>query len=174
LSVDTELFRVAMSKLPTGVTVVTTRGHDRHELMTASAVLSVSLEPALLLVSVAETARWLPTVLRHGRFAVNFLSNEHENLALWCADPARHERPDLVPDYDVALSDEGLLLLPDALAAIECKVVDDHAAGDHRLVIGEVERLHVTGSVAKPLVFFDRAFTTTAGRPARLREIVAS
>jgi len=171
VSVDQEHYRHAMSRLATGVTVVTTRGHDRHELMTANAVMSVSLTPTLLAVGVAEGARWLPAVLDCGRFAVNVLSDEHEELARWCADRARHDRPGDLLGHDARLSSTGLLLLSDALAAIECTLYDQHLAGDHRLVIGEVDRVERPVAAGKPLVFHDRTFTTTRAAAPVLRQV---
>src|SRR4051794_26532352 len=150
-----------MSRLATGVTVVTTYANGRHELMTANAVMSVSLTPTLLAVSVAEAARWLTAALDCGRFAVNVLSREHEDLARWCADSARHDRPGHLLGHDARLSPSGVLLLHDALATIECTVYDLHHAGDHRLIIGEVDRVETSVAAAQPLVFHDRTFTTT-------------
>ena len=54
---DTDLFRRAMSRFATGVTVLTTRIGDLDYAMTASALTSVSLEPMLLLVCVEREGR---------------------------------------------------------------------------------------------------------------------
>jgi flavin reductase len=156
MSVDEGLFRAAMSRLATGVTVVAARRGDRHELMTANAVISVSLRPALLLVGVATDAHWLAAVRETGRFAVNVLGEEQEGLARWCADRARHEDPDRVHGYGAAVSPSGLLLLPGALAVAECRVYAEHSAGDHVLVIGEVDRVQLPELTSDPLLFFDR------------------
>jgi flavin reductase len=174
LAVDTGRYRTAMSRLATGVTVVTTHADGRHELMTANAVMSVSLQPTLLVVSVAETTRWLRAVLDRGRFVVNVLGHEHVDLARWCADHARHGRPDHVLDHDASLSPEGLLVLPGALAAIDCRVYDHHRAGDHRLIVGEVDRVDVRNDAGEPLVFFDHSFTTTRAVAPMLRHVAAS
>lgn len=168
MGVDQGRYRAAMSRLVTGVTVVTTRVDGRHELMTANAVMSVSLNPTLLLISVAESARWLGAVTRCGRFAVNVLGQEQEDLARWCADHARHDQPGHVLGHRAHPSPTGLLLIDDALATVECRVREQFPAGDHRLIVGLVEVVDMTESPAEPLVFFDRAFTTTtrAAAPA--------
>jgi flavin reductase len=174
MSVNEGLFRAAMSRLATGVTVVTARRGERHELMTANAVTSVSLRPALLLVSVATEAHWLAAVRVSGRFAVNVLAREHEPLARWCADRARHEEPDRAHDHDVVVSPSGLLMLLGALAVAECRVYAEHPAGDHVLVIGEVDQVQVPESTREPLLFFDRDFRAGFSRRTRLREVAAS
>ena len=174
MSVDEGLFRTAMSRLATGVTVVTARRDDRYELMTANAVVSVSLHPTLLLVSVARASRWLAAVRTCGEFAVNILAREHEGLARWCADRARHDDPDGVHAYDVTVSSTGLLWLPGALAVAECHLYDEHDAGDHVLVIGEVDRVQVPARAAEPLLFFDRDFTAGPPPGTRLRRVAVS
>jgi flavin reductase len=159
MSVDEQVYRAAMARFPTGVTVLTTLGDGRHEVMTANAVVSVSLQPTLLLVSVGATKRWLQAMRRCARFAVNVLGAQHEALARWCADHDRHERPELIPAHDVAVSPaSGLLLFDDALVVIECGVYAEHPAGDHVLVLGEVASIKVHAAEAEPLVFVDRGY----------------
>jgi len=174
VSIDADAYRAAMSQLATGVTVVSATGDDRHELMTANAVTSVSLQPALVMVAAAHEARWLAAVRRGGRFAVNVLAREHEPLARWCADRARHAAPDRIDGYDVGVSDTGVLTFVDALAVLECRLYDEHVAGDHTLVIGAVERASRRRPGPAPLVFFNREFTTVPDRPARLRSVAVS
>jgi flavin reductase (DIM6/NTAB) family NADH-FMN oxidoreductase RutF len=161
VGVDREAYRAAMARLATGVTVLTTRDDDVHEVMTASAVTSVSLQPALLLASVAVTARWLDAVRRYRVFAVNVLAAHHEELARWCAGQARHSRPDAILQRHVSVAPgSGVLTFDDALVIAECRVHAEHAAGDHVLVLGEVTGVDVRDPLARPLVFVDRTFRT--------------
>jgi flavin reductase (DIM6/NTAB) family NADH-FMN oxidoreductase RutF len=159
MSVDPLVFRAAMARLATGVTVLTTRRGDRHEVMTANAVTAVSLEPTLVLASIGAESRWLRAVRSCRRFAVNVLAAHHEDLARWCADHARHEQPEMIARHDVSVSPEsGLLLFNDALVAAECRVHAEHLAGDHVLVLGEVIAIDDRDVRAEPLVFFDRGY----------------
>jgi flavin reductase (DIM6/NTAB) family NADH-FMN oxidoreductase RutF len=163
LTVDQELYRSAMARLPTGVTVLTTLDGDRHEVMTANAVTSVSLAPALLLVSVGVGKRWLRAVRGCGRFAVSVLASHHEELARWCASQARHRRPESIDGRDVTVSLEtGLLTFDDALVVVECRVHAEHPAGDHVLVLGEVTAIDIRDRATEPLVFFDRGYGTVS------------
>src|SRR5579884_1394857 len=126
MSVDEKVYRAAMARFPTGVTVLTTLGDGCHEVMTANAVVSVSLRPTLLLVSVGATKKWLRAMRRCGRFAVNVLGAQHEELARWCADHARHDRPELLPAPHATVSAaSGLLRFDDAIAVVECRVHDE-------------------------------------------------
>ncbi|TMC48454.1 MAG: flavin reductase [Chloroflexi bacterium] len=159
MSVDPLVFRSAMARLATGVTILTTRRGDRHEVMTANAVTSVSLHPTLVLASISSESTWLQAVRCCGRFAVNVLAAHHEDLARWCADHARHEQPEAITRHDVSVSPEsGLLLFNDALVTAECRAHAEHLAGDHVLVLGEVIAIDVRDACAEPLVFFDRGY----------------
>ena len=161
MSVDEQSYRRAMARLPTGVTVLTTVGDGRPEVMTANSVVSVSLRPALLLVSVGASKRWLRAVRRSARFAVNVLGAHQVELARWCADQARHDRPERLTGCDVTVSpSSGLLRLDDALVILECRVYAEFPAGDHVLVLGEVTAIDVHGAPTEPLVFVDRGYAT--------------
>lgn len=163
MGVDCEAYRAAMARLATGVTVLTTRDDDVHEVMTASAVTSVSLQPTLLLASVAVTARWLDAVRRYRAFAVNVLAAHHEELARWCADRARHKQPEEILQHRVSVAPtSGVLTFDDALVVVECRLHAEHAAGDHVLVLGEVTDVDVRDPLARPLVFVDRTYRTVA------------
>jgi len=157
---DAATYRAAMARLVTGVTVLTTRGEAGPEVMTASAVTSVSLEPPLLLASVGVRARWLRAVRSHGRFAVNVLAAHHQEIARWCADAVRHRRPEEIMSRRVSMSQSGLLTFDDALVVVECSVHDEHPAGDHVLVLGAVAAVEAREGEAEPLVYFDRTYGT--------------
>jgi len=161
MSVNEHVFRTAMARMPTGVTVLTTLGAGGHEVMTANAVVSASLHPALLLVSVGAEKQWLHAVRECGRFAVNVLAAQHEKLARWCADHARHGRSELIIGHGVTVSPvSGLLIFDDAPVVAECRVHAEHPAGDHVLVLGDVARIEVRAASAEPLVFLDRGYAT--------------
>src|SRR3712207_3497878 len=86
---DAAAFRGAMSHFPTGVTVVTSGSEEKVEGMTANAVISVSLDPLLLLVSVHKDARLNPRIREEGYFAVNILADDQEGLSRLFASPER-------------------------------------------------------------------------------------
>ena len=71
---DPIAFRRLMGRWPTGVAVVTTRAEGRDHGLTVNALLSVSLHPPTLLVSLGNDADSTPVVERSGRFAASFLS----------------------------------------------------------------------------------------------------
>src|SRR5438270_4694858 len=76
-----ELFREVFGRFATGVAVITGSGPTGSGGMTANAICSLSLDPLLALVCFENQARTLPIVRDAGRFALNILSSEQEQLA---------------------------------------------------------------------------------------------
>src|ERR1700677_4478907 len=74
-------FRDALGTFATGVTIVSTRLDDLVHGMTANGFMSVSLEPALIVVSIASGARMHDILLRAGRYGVSVLSREQEAVS---------------------------------------------------------------------------------------------
>ena len=80
--IDTRAFRDVAGKFPSGVTVITTSGArgDVHG-MTANGFASVSLDPPLILVSVAVTGRTHERLTRNERYAVSILGHRQKDVA---------------------------------------------------------------------------------------------
>jgi flavin reductase ActVB len=153
VSVDRALFLEAMGRFPTGVTIVTTVDHHGRQWgFTASSFASLSLQPPRVLVCLDASANCHPSFASADRFAVNILGAEHEELA-------RHFATKMIDKFggrNFELGDLQLPLLPDAVAALECRTASRLPGGDHTILVGEPVsiRLH-SGS---PAVFYDRRF----------------
>jgi flavin reductase (DIM6/NTAB) family NADH-FMN oxidoreductase RutF len=118
------------------VTVVTTRAADGSDQgMTVSAFCSLSLEPPLVLICIEKTASVHEALTRAPSFIVNVLSAKQEQLARRFAivDIDRFE------GVGFSRSGEGIAVLDDVLAVIECNRFSLLDGGDHTIVIGEVE-----------------------------------
>jgi flavin reductase (DIM6/NTAB) family NADH-FMN oxidoreductase RutF len=148
-------FRDALGTFATGVTVVSTRagapgdGDERVHGMTANGFMSVSLEPALVVVSIASGARMCALLHDSGRYGVSVLSREQESVSRHFAGrPAERE---------IALVEvDGMPLVAGATTHVIADVVDAHPAGDHTLFIGEVS--HFEHSPGEPLIFHSGAY----------------
>ena len=135
--IDPDTFRSVLGRFASGVTVVTVRDADgRDHGMTVSAFCSVSLVPPLILVCVEHTASSHSVLLDESHFAVNVLAAHQEPISRRFAGVDEATRFDGV-GYSRGLT--GAALLDDALAHIECRRISQHPAGDHTVVIGEVE-----------------------------------
>jgi 3-hydroxy-9,10-secoandrosta-1,3,5(10)-triene-9,17-dione monooxygenase reductase component len=146
------LFREAIGRFATGVTVITTLTPAGPAGMTASAVASLSLDPVLLLVCVRKD---LPThhAIEHAqRFAVNVLGEESEALARRFATPGADKFAGVPVD-----TDSGVPILAEALAHFVCDVSDCLPGGDHSIFIGAVQACEYRAA-GRPLLYWSSRF----------------
>ncbi|MGW6036504.1 flavin reductase family protein [Gordonia terrae] len=145
--------RKALSRFASGVTIVTTAESSHKDSvhgMTANAFTSVSLDPPLVLVSIANRARMNTKISETKRYGVSILASDQEPLSLHFAGAA--SQPDLVK----FVWRQGVPLLEGALVHLSCTVTNSHLAGDHTLHIGQVEELWYDDG--RPLVFYTGSF----------------
>lgn len=157
VAVDPELFRSAMRQFPSGVTVVTARdAADRPHGFTASSFCSVSLEPALVLVCLSTAANSYPAFSRCGTFAVSILRHDQQDLA----ERFSRKGADKFADGGFVPTRRQLHAVDDAVCVLECTTYARYPAGDHVVIIGEVQDVTVNGG--DPIVYFDRRFGSVA------------
>jgi flavin reductase (DIM6/NTAB) family NADH-FMN oxidoreductase RutF len=149
-------FRAALGMFATGVTIVTARSASGELVgLTANSFNSVSLEPPLVLWSLAQAAGSMPTLSSGSHYAINILAADQKELAERFA--ARREGR-----WDGVAWTEGLggsPLLTGAAASFECFNRSRYEEGDHVIFVGEVERCsHRAG--AAPLLFHGGKFYT--------------
>ena len=159
---DVDLFRRAMSRFATGVTVLTTRVRDLDHAMTASALTSVSLEPLLLLVCVEREGRLHDAVVEAGVWGVSVLSSRDRPGAEWLATRGRplHAQLERLPHHRGP--ETGVALLDDALSTFECRTTAIHPAGDHSIVVGEVVSVTTAAHPGEALVYYRGRYETLA------------
>ncbi len=146
-AVDPLAFRRVMGHFPTGVAVLTTAHDGQRHGMTANSMTSVSLEPMLILVCLVREARTALAIQRSRRFAVNFLAEDQEHVSRRFATVGQDHFEGLELEED----ESGLPLLPGCTAYLVCRVTELVAAGDHDVVLAEVEKARERGG--NPLVF---------------------
>ncbi len=149
---STSDFRYALGQFATGVTVVTAeRAPGQVHGMTANSFTSVSLSPLLILICVAHQAQLLPLIRKQKRFGVSILREDQRALSEYFAQTVEDPEIERRLGIHYRWTETGIPLLEDALARLACKVVSEHAAGDHTIFIGEVESLDV--HEGKPLLY---------------------
>ncbi|MFJ5259273.1 flavin reductase family protein [Streptomyces sp. NPDC088387] len=153
----TDEFRAAMARFPSGVVVVTTRCHDGTPRgFTASSFCSVSLDPPMILVCLANSADSATSFGGCDRFAVSVLSPVHRPLAERFATKG----VDKFGSGGMRLSPDGLPTVERALSELDCVIHARHPAGDHVVLIGRVTGVRL--GEGPPMVYYDRAFRTLA------------
>ncbi|MFF8645053.1 flavin reductase family protein [Streptomyces sp. NPDC015345] len=155
-----------MSRLAAGVVLVTARepGLDPDDPdapagedvgMTATAFLSVSLDPPLVMVSLREGSRMDDLLAEQPLWAVSVLAESQRHVAGRFAMKGRISDRLLFEDIPyVRGTESGAPLIGGALSTLECRTEQTVAAGDHTLVIGRVLTASLPAGEGGPLLYF--------------------
>jgi 3-hydroxy-9,10-secoandrosta-1,3,5(10)-triene-9,17-dione monooxygenase reductase component len=156
--IDLGEFRRALSCFATGVAVVTTLDqHGERAGMTISSFNSVSLDPPLVLWSIAEDAYSYDAFMNAEYFAVNVLTIEQEHLSARFATKGA----DKFEGLECREGLHGAPILPDYAACFECRTEHRHPGGDHKIIVGRVLRLE--DRETDPLIFYRGRFLKKGG-----------
>ena len=150
MTIDPDSFRSVLGRFASGITIITALDSAGRDVgMTVSAFCSVSLDPPLVQACVDRAASMFNALQRAERFGVSVLADEQEALARRFAAVDSSHRFDGI---GYSRGENGVVLLDDALAHIECSMVSRFEAGDHMLFVGAVER--ATARDARPLLYY--------------------
>lgn len=155
-SLASEQLRTAMRAWSAGVTVVTAAHQGTRHGMTVNSFTSISLDPALVTVSLQASTRTHELVTRAGAFGVTILSAEQAGLSDLFAGriPGREDR---FAGLETGRLMTGAPLLVGGLAWMDCRVVHSFDAGMSTLFIGEVLAAQSNGD-GIPLLYHDRRY----------------
>jgi flavin reductase len=127
-----------MARFATGVTVVTARHGPLLAGMTANAIASISVDPPLMMASIARKAETHGAILGSHAFAVNVLTAEQRPLAECFAQPTTAQKLTRFCDAAWNEAETGSPILDGALAYFDCRLTVRHDGGDHTIFLGEV------------------------------------
>jgi len=148
-------FRDALGQYCTGVTAITGLTAEGERIgMTVNSFSSLSLDPPLILWSIANTTPSFECFKKSEPFAVNVLASDQQDLAMQFAKSGT----DKFDGVDVRDGRRGVPLLPGCVAYMECDVDARHSGGDHDIIVGRVHRVYNVGK--EPLLFHGGAFLT--------------
>lgn len=147
-----EEFRDVIGHFASGVTVITTRYEGVPYGTTASAISSLSLEPPMLLICMNKSSSTGQAVASAGRFAVNILSEDQPDEAMRFARKGENKFKGIA----VTDGEDGEPLLENALATLECRIVEEATGGTHTVFLSEVER--ASARPGAPLAYFRGQF----------------
>ncbi|WP_035452336.1 flavin reductase family protein [Alicyclobacillus herbarius] len=160
MSVQPDTFRRVLARFASGVTVVTMSDGILATGLTVSAFCSVSLNPPYILVCINNTSTALDLVRKSGGFAVHILTEDQADLSKRFASQGTDKLAGLT--YQSGLY--GAPVLDGVLAHLECSLVQEIPAGDHFILIGQVERGDVHRD-AQPLLYFTSQYRQLASTP---------
>lgn len=158
---DAKAFRNALGSFATGVTIITTRAADGEPLgLTVNSFNSVSLDPPMVLWSMAKTAFSLPIFREADYWAVHVLSSAQEDLSTRFAMRSENKFADL--DLEQGVGD--IPMLRDCTARFQCKTAFQYEGGDHVIFVGEVQAFDQEETA--PLVFHGGRYAHATRRDA--------
>jgi flavin reductase (DIM6/NTAB) family NADH-FMN oxidoreductase RutF len=145
-------FRNACGHFATGVTVITAeRSPGVVHGMTANSFTSVSVDPLLVLVCVAETAQMRGIINQRRRFGVSVLKAGQQAISEFFAQTEQPADAERALGVTFRKTPSGVPVLENTLVQMVCNVVNTYVAGDHTIFLGEVETLEVYPG--EPLLF---------------------
>ena len=158
---SSDVYRLAVGRLATGVTIVTSRLGEVDHAMTANALASVSLEPLLVLVCVEREARFHDAIVETGLGGVSILPSTGRATADWLATRGRplHGQLARIPTHRGAT---GVALLDESLSTLECESVAAFPGGDHTIVVGRVLSVEISDRPGDALVYYRGRYDSLA------------
>lgn len=154
-------FRDVLGRYCSGVTVVTSVADGEPVGMTCQSFASVSLDPPLVTFMPGKTSRAWPLMRASGHFCVNFLTADQVEISNTMASRGADKFADVPWSY----SKTGSALLEGVLGYVDCTVHAVHEAGDHYIVVGQVQDMDFAaddhGVSPDPLLYYQGAYRTT-------------
>lgn len=139
-------FRDALGRFATGVTIVTTATQDGPMGITANSFASVSLDPPIVLWSIARSSKRFDAFAGCENFAVHVLGADQLDLGRRFARSG-----EAFEGLPVSTNAAGVPLLSNCLSRFECVRIAAHEGGDHMIMLGRVTNAMLTEG--EPLLF---------------------
>lgn len=156
---DGRMFRRCLGQYGTGIAIITTEANGQRAAVTVNSFASVSLEPPLVLWSIAHTSRSRRLFESSGHFAVNILSSRQ-------MDVSRHFSSKLEDKFAAADWSPGMFgapLINGCLAHFECEIYSRMDGGDHTILVGLVKR--ASRFEGEPLLFSQGQYSVAQSHP---------
>jgi flavin reductase (DIM6/NTAB) family NADH-FMN oxidoreductase RutF len=160
-------FKRAMRRLAATVTIITTADVNGNRYgMTATAVNSLAMDPPSLLICVNHSASIHAPLLGRGRFCVNVLTTEHEELVAAFSGKLKGDARFQTGDWRA--EEGGLPYLADAQCNLFCEIDSVVPYATHSIVIGRVVAVRVEEGI-RPLIFADGKLGATQSLTGHVR-----
>ena len=156
---DAGNFRTTLGQFASGVVVATGCLDGEPAGFAAQSFTSLSLEPPLVALCPARSSRSWPKLRDSGSFCINILSESQRAICELFARTGIDKFAGLAWRPGIT----GSPVLAEALAFVDCELVEEHDAGDHSIAVGRVRDLGVLNADAGPLVFFRGAYGLADG-----------
>ena len=156
--------RDLLAHFATGVTVVAARNGPLLAGMTANAIASISIDPPVLMASIARKAETHAAIVGSHAFAVSVLAADQRELAECFAQPTTAAKLTRFCDAPWHEAETGSPILEGALAYFDCRLTEHHDGGDHVIVLGEIVAAGFRED-AEPLLWYASGYRRLAAAP---------
>lgn len=164
-AIDTQDFRQAMRRLAGGVSVITVCAEGKRSGFTATSVVSLSVAPAVLMVSVNTDSSSWPLMQAGGRFGINVLG-EHQQFVAERFSGRDGIHAEARYECSRWQQVEDAWLLEGATAAFACEIEEVFERHGHAVVLGRVRALRTAAPDDGALVYWKTGYTPLMARAA--------
>ncbi|GAB6053781.1 flavin reductase family protein [Magnetospira thiophila] len=155
---DPRTFRNTLGHFATGITVVTAKTANGTPVgVTVNAFSSLSLDPPLVLICLADKTADLETFLAGGPFNISILRDDQAEISTLFAKRDR----DKFETTSWTEAPNGVPVIDGCLAHLQCRMVSHQSGGDHVIVIGQVEETSYDPA-GQPLLYFRAGYEQLA------------
>ncbi len=158
--------RALMGNFATGVSVVAARHGPLLAGMTANAIATISIDPPILMASIARKAETHVAIVGSHAFSVSILADDQQALAECFAQPTTALKLTRFCDAAWHEAETGSPILDGALAYFDCRLTDRHDGGDHTIFLGEIVAAGYREDAA-PLVWYGSQYRRLAPEAPR-------
>jgi len=158
---DAEQLKEAMRGWITGVSIVTGNHDGKIHGMTANSFNSIALAPPTVLVALRHHTRTQQLVKEGGIFAVSILDTHQQELAKRFAGQINSDQPRF-EGVEIFSMITGAPLIKDAIAYLDCKVINSFDVGATTVFLGEVLAAQRSLDGDNPLLYFNRRWRRLA------------
>jgi len=153
--------RDLMGRFATGVSVVAARQGPLLAGMTANAIASISVDPPIMMASIARRAETHGAIIGSHAFAISVLSRDQRAVADCFAQPTTADKLKRFCDAEWHEAETGSPILEGALAYFDCRLTARHDGGDHTVFLGEIVAAGFRED-AEPLLWYASAYRELA------------
>ena len=151
---DQLALRKCWGRFATGVSVITTTLANRKiHGMTASGILSVTLDPPVVLVSIGVDRNTHSFVKNNQSFGISFLNSNQKNIAEYFSKDNPCDNTD---DFEYEEMPGGQFVITEAIGQLECKLFKEIKIYDHTLFLAKIENFNITSE--SPLIWLDSKY----------------
>lgn len=159
--IDARELRNCFGKFATGITVITSVSRQGGKIgLTVNSFSSLSIDPPMILWSLDNRSLNLEELIEASHFAVNVLASDQMEISNNFASRAENK----FEDIDTIDGKNGMPLLKDTVAFLECKNIHQYPGGDHTIFVGEVEDFAISNK--KPLLYANGQYGLAARHPS--------